>query len=101
MQSPNICRVDRNVAPRAGGRAWHFSYLGGPERIAEKLLSFAHAEYSTPNWTDTARIQRAMDARIDLFDRGGTFAVVPVDESFPEPLQKEPERWKEYLCDLL
>lgn len=80
------------------GSGWHFSYIGGPEAIALKLRSFSHTEYSGNRWTDLRRIQKAIDRRSDLFDRGGKFTIQPVDNSYPKPIYEDQNRWSHLIC---
>jgi beta-1,4-mannosyl-glycoprotein beta-1,4-N-acetylglucosaminyltransferase len=72
---------NRVVVVRDG--AWHFSYLGGVERVIEKLRAFAHTEYSTSYWTDKSRLTETITKGMDLFGRGYVFKPVPLDTSFP------------------
>ncbi|TND08084.1 MAG: glycosyl transferase family 17 [Bacteroidetes bacterium] len=62
---------------------WHFSYLGGVERIIKKLESFAHTEYNKPEYKDPQRIAEILEKGEDLFGRGFKYRFVPLDESFP------------------
>ena len=44
---------------------WHFSYLGGVEKIVEKLESFAHAEFDNDTIKNRSRIANRIDAGKD------------------------------------
>jgi beta-1,4-mannosyl-glycoprotein beta-1,4-N-acetylglucosaminyltransferase len=81
----------------AGGGGWHFSYLGGVGGIINKLQAFAHIEYSQPPWTIPERIAKVMREQGDLFDRGGRFQIIPIDDSFPRPVQSDPQRWSKHI----
>ncbi len=72
---------------------WHFSYLGGVDRIIRKLEAFAHAEYNKPEFKDPARIKRAIEQGEDLFGRGFSYRFVPMDESWPTAVMQEKQRW--------
>lgn len=50
------------------GGGWHFSSLGGVERVKEKLRSYAHQEYNTPE--THLSIEYALKNGTDLFGRG-------------------------------
>ena len=52
----------------AGG--WHFSYFGKIDTIIEKLESFTHSEYNTPEYKDINHIKAAIKEGRDLFKRG-------------------------------
>lgn len=70
------------VAPRGG---WHFSYLGGVQRIQTKIAAFSHQEYNQPQYTAEANIADAINSGRDLFGRDSLyhFRTVPIDDSFP------------------
>lgn len=76
---------------------WHFSYVGGVERIIKKLESFAHTEYSDGKWTDAERISRVIERGDELFERPYRFVTVTVDDSFPKPLRHNRKKWKHLL----
>jgi hypothetical protein len=76
---------------------WHFSYLGGVERIIEKLESFSHVEYNNATYKDRARIEAAMARGEDIFGRDFRYRFVPVDEHFPATVLADPERYSRYI----
>lgn len=82
------------VLPDAG---WHFSYLMTPQQIRQKIESFSHQELNRPEFTDEANIRRRLLERQDLFDMGREFEVVPLDDSFPQPLLAERERFAPFI----
>lgn len=63
---------------------WHFSFLSSPEGIADKLRTYSHQEFNTPEITNTARIQSLMERGQDLFDRPLKYEFVEIDESYPQ-----------------
>lgn len=79
---------------------WHFSYMGGIERIKKKVQAFSHQEYNTDEWLDTQRIINTIKSGQDLFDRGiADFVSIPIDYFMPEPVKKNPKKYKDWLCD--
>jgi beta-1,4-mannosyl-glycoprotein beta-1,4-N-acetylglucosaminyltransferase len=68
----------------AGG--WHFSYLGGAEKIAEKIKSFSHQEYNSSEYTDLIKIKERVEKGEDLFSKKNKkiYACIEIDESFPK-----------------
>jgi len=80
---------------------WHFSFLGGAERVKYKLESFAHHEYGSGKYTDIDHISEKIKKGDDLFDRRIffglkkffgrrdvlgkkiTYKTVPIDDTFP------------------
>jgi beta-1,4-mannosyl-glycoprotein beta-1,4-N-acetylglucosaminyltransferase len=59
-------------------RGWHFSYLGGPEKIREKINAFSHQEMNIPKFT--GNIDERVEKGIDLFDRNYKFERVDLKE---------------------
>jgi len=90
-------RMSRGItAPNAG---WHFSYLGGGERIREKIGAFAHTELDRPEFVDPKHIEQCMAEGVDLFGRGQAFEYVKFDESFPSFLVENRERFAGLIRD--
>lgn len=87
---------------RWGGRrlpdaGWHFSFMGGVERIRAKIAAYAHQEYNRPEFTDPAEIARRIGPGKDLFGDGTELQWVDVDESFPSLVREQPERFAAWL----
>lgn len=87
--------VRRVIEDTCGG--WHFSYLGGTQRIIEKINAFAHAEllsHATPENVDRA-ITEGWKEGIDLFNRKlYQFAVILDDSGLPPYLTANKERFR-------
>lgn len=64
---------------------WHFSFLGGAQIIREKIEAYSHQEYDSENYKDIKKIEAALIAGNDLFDRQGVTDIeyIPLDFSFP------------------
>lgn len=69
--TPQQLRDKRNDYPRIKKAGWHFSYLGGLEKIKEKIRSFAHTEFNKDEFLDDASILTAMEEGKDIFKRPG------------------------------
>lgn len=74
---------------------WHFSWLGGAERIQTKLRSFGHKELDRPDMTNLERIRERLERREHVIDQTGEYTshygvltMVPVDERFPASLRR-------------
>lgn len=85
----------RSVRVADGG--WHFGYMGGDgersvaKRIGIKVRAAAHQEYNTARYLNDA-VDRLLCGE-DIFDRNAKFVRVPIDESYPEYLQKHREEY--------
>jgi len=71
--------------PHAG---WHFSFLGGAEKIRQKLLAFAHTEFNKEEFTNEEHIKEAILKGEDILKRDGvSFRYVPLSY-YPANLQR-------------
>jgi len=95
--TPQKLRDNRNVyksIPRSG---WHFSFLGGFEKIKYKIRSFAHTEFNREETLTDANIIRAMEEGKDIFNRPGTaFKFVPL-HYYPPFLRNEMMNYPSFL----
>jgi beta-1,4-mannosyl-glycoprotein beta-1,4-N-acetylglucosaminyltransferase len=96
LGQPHEQRVEirDSKAPIAKDGGWHFSHLGGAETIQRKVKTGSHSEYNTAPYTDLEHIKRCMEAPCDLFGRAQQFRFVPLDESYPQFLRDNLERFK-------
>ena len=94
--TPTCLRFYNGPAIKNGG--WHFSYLGGPEAISYKIKSFAHQELNREGFTSEDKITQRVNAGQDIFDRGYIYKVVPLDNSFPEYILKNQEKYKHLIA---
>jgi beta-1,4-mannosyl-glycoprotein beta-1,4-N-acetylglucosaminyltransferase len=61
---------------------WHFSWLGGIDRILQKLNAFSHTEALFEVWKDSAKLEKAVADRI-FFTRGARLQTVGLDQLPP------------------
>lgn len=79
---------------------WHFSYLGGVDRVIQKIESFAHIELNTEEKKDRDRLQQSIAEGMDLYGRTQdrrVFNTIPIDDSFPHLIREG--GYKELICD--
>lgn len=69
--TPQALRDKRNDWPVVKKAGWHFSYLGGLEKIKQKIRSFAHTEFNKEEFLDDKNILEAMEQGKDIFKRPG------------------------------
>jgi beta-1,4-mannosyl-glycoprotein beta-1,4-N-acetylglucosaminyltransferase len=77
---------------------WHFSYLGGVEKIIHKLEAFAHEEYNKPEYKDPKRIEQAIANGEDIFGRGFRYRFVALDESWPSFIRMHQEKYSAFIA---
>lgn len=98
---PDALQIRRTkYAPVVDRGGWHFSYLGGTEKIREKLAAFAHREKDVDRWNTPEAIRERVTSGRDLFDRDGKYRfVVDTDlASLPQYVQDNRARFAEYIC---
>lgn len=77
--TPQVLRNNRDIYPSLPNAGWHFSFLGGVQKIKNKILSSAHTEYKTPEYTNEKYIRDAVIKGEDIFKRkGNTFRCFPL-----------------------
>ena len=75
---------------------WHFSFLGGVETIIKKIEAFAHSEYNKEEFKNVKNIEDAINKGKDILGRDFSYKFVPLDNSFPEYILKNIDKY-EYL----
>lgn len=64
---------------------WHLSFMGGEERIIEKIESYSHQEYNN-SWIKS-NISKNIDKKTDLFYRDSKqFEVVDIEKEYPKEI---------------
>lgn len=95
--TPQQLRDNRNVyycIPKSG---WHFSYLGGLEKIKYKVRSFAHTEFNREEFLKDENIIMAMEEGRDIFNRPGMkYTFVPLNY-YPRWLSGLMEQYPAFL----
>jgi beta-1,4-mannosyl-glycoprotein beta-1,4-N-acetylglucosaminyltransferase len=85
--NPQGLRDNRNTFPKIKEGGWHFSYLGGIEKIRTKIESFAHSEFNRPDITSDENIIKSLETGKDIFNRPGvSYKLYPLDY-YPDNLK--------------
>lgn len=98
LRSPEMIARGQRIAD--GG--WHFSYVGGLQeaslesRVREKIRDFAHQELNTA-WNKLLLKRRLARGKDPFGRRGARFERVKIDESFPEFLRTNLDRYSHLL----
>ncbi len=96
----NFYRIDKEkniqIFDNAG---WHFNNILSPDEISIKLKTFAHSEFATENYSSPSTIKQKIDERMDLFGRGHVYKKIKIDDTFPEYLKNNLEKFKKYIID--
>ena len=63
------------------------------------MKTFAHTEYSGEEFSSIEIIKQKIEQKIDLFNRGEKYTYVKIDNSFPEYLIDNLEKYEEYIIN--
>ena len=76
---------------------WHFNYLSEPEIISKKLKTFAHTEYNKDKYTNISAIKENIIKKRDLFDRGYKYSKVQLDNTFPDYILNNKNKFYKWI----
>ena len=82
---------------------WHFSFLGGGDRVREKLSAYDYQGRRSTPWLrllDTlfkSRVEKKIKANRDIFLSDRKFFTTEVDGSYPEYLRTHREKFKKLI----
>ena len=76
---------------------WHFNNVMSHEQISLKLKTFAHTEFTNDNFSAPEIIKDKINKQIDLFNRGHKYEKVKMDNSFPEYILQNQEKYLEWI----
>lgn len=94
---------DRTDLNGVSDACWHYSMLGGPRRVLQKLMSFSHTELQDePGWVTLENVRRLVAERRDLVpppnDRNIVVDAMPGGELAPQWLWEQAStRWRHLL----
>ena len=89
-------RIDKfNLQIIYGG--WHFSFLQTPQDIVKKIKSYSHGEFNTEENTNENNIEKKIRNNQDIFGRGFSLKKIVIDESFPDYILRNTEKFKDWI----
>ncbi len=94
----NFFRIDKekNIQIFDNG-GWHFNNVMNPELISLKLKTFAHSEFSENKFSDIDIIKTKIEKKVDLFERGHQYEKIKLDDTFPEYLISNYDKYKTFI----
>ena len=75
---------------------WHFSYMQTPKQILDKIKSFSHGEYNNKSLNEN-NIQEKILKNEDIFSRGTKLEKIVLDDSYPEYIIKNKEKFLNWI----
>jgi len=88
-------RQDHANAHRIENAGWHFSFLGNAENFKLKLASYEHTENNTD--VNISNAEEKVEQGLDPLNRGMTYTAVPIDDSYPEYIVENQEKYAEFI----
>jgi beta-1,4-mannosyl-glycoprotein beta-1,4-N-acetylglucosaminyltransferase len=88
-------RQDHRNAYRIEDAGWHFSFLGNAENFKLKLASYEHTENNTSE--NVSNAEEKIEKGLDPLNRGMTYRAVPIDDTYPEYIQNNQEKYSEFI----
>jgi len=88
-------RQDHENAHKIQDAGWHFSFLGNAENFKLKLASYEHTENNTD--TVTRNAEEKIESGLDPLGRGQTYKAVPIDDSYPDYITNNQEKYAEFI----
>ena len=82
---------EKNSIIKDGG--WHFSYQGGIDAIINKIESYAHQEYNTPEYKNKDNITKLINDGKDIFGRESLYKIIDIDETYPKYILNNIEKF--------
>ena len=76
---------------------WHFSFLKDPKSIKNKIISYSHQEYNTQDYTNIKKIEEKISLGKDLFERNIVYKKINIDNSFPDYIINNKEKFKNWI----
>ncbi len=94
----NFWRIDKEKSIQVFENAgWHFNNIFSAESISKKLKTFAHTQFSKDIYSSINIIKDKITNKVDLFGRGHKYEKVQIDNSFPEYLLKNINKFKDFI----
>jgi len=76
---------------------WHFSYMGGAERIRQKVAAYAHQEYNQPQFMELSALEASINRGENLFNKDWQLKFVPLDDSFPRYILEHRDQFSSWI----
>lgn len=88
-------RTDWKKAYLIENAGWHFSFLGDADNVRLKLASYEHTENNISSNVDN--MEQRIEEGLDPIGRSNRLQSVPIDDSYPEYIINNQEKYSEYI----
>lgn len=93
-QSLNELRNEIHLTEKLSNGGWHFSFMGGPEMVKDKILSYSARELVTNDVLNN--IENNINNNIDPFFRS-KLEIVQIDKTYPKFILENIEKFKHMI----
>ena len=76
---------------------WHFNNIANPTYISKKLKTFAHSEFAKDRYSLVEIIEKKINDKVDLFERGHKYKKIELDSTFPKYLINNISYYKDFI----
>ena len=76
---------------------WHFAYLGGVEKIIEKINSYAHSEHNMEDFKNPEKIKQLIESGKSLYGADMHCVFQKIDTTYPKYLVENIEKFKIHI----
>lgn len=78
---------------------WHFSFLGGVDKIIEKIEAYSHQEYNN-EYIKNNIFNNVINNKDIFFRANNNLKLVEIDESYPKYIRENIERYSYFVKDV-
>lgn len=93
--SVDALRGDHSNAYKIENGGWHWSFFGDAEKFKQKISSYGDCHLDVPEITNNAN--EKIEKGLDPLGRSNLLQVVPIDESYPEYIRKNQEKYADLI----
>jgi beta-1,4-mannosyl-glycoprotein beta-1,4-N-acetylglucosaminyltransferase len=90
----DLRRWNGRLIPNSG---WHFSYMGGVDRIQNKIGAYSHLELNTPEFNNREKLEAALKEGRNVITPNRPLRVTPIDESYPKYVRENLSKFEHWL----
>lgn len=76
---------------------WHFSFLGDAEMLKLKISSYEHKDEFNVEEVFQKAENGGIENGLDIFGRGERYELVPIDDSYPEYIVNNQEKYSRFI----
>lgn len=87
-------KANITIIPNGG---WHFSYLGGAQKVIEKIEAYAHKEHNKDSFKDPKKVEEIIRKGGSLYGQNLDSEFVPINADFPSYVQTHQTQLKHLI----